>query len=252
MRYEMMRPRELRKAMDANVPFVLPLGVLEYHGEHLALGLDTLVVVRCLDRLEQRRPDLVILPPFYYGAGSTVVEALERNGTIDVDVDALLSFARSLFRSLLSVGCRNIHAIIHHQTENFVAGMPTDLAFKTAARAVVFEWLRKERGDGWWGRAETADYYAGHAHGDNPFNWIQVHPLMDDKIIAQYDFDHAGIGETSLLMALDPRGVKMEWYDDGPWYTRGAQHATSAYGEKAVKLILDRLDALLFPTQDKS
>ena len=56
--------------------------------------------------------------------------------------------ARDLFASLLRVGFRNIHFIIHHQSENFTAGMPTDLAFKTAARQAIFERLRRERGDG--------------------------------------------------------------------------------------------------------
>ena len=41
----------------------------------------------------------------------------------------------------------------------------------------------------------------------NPFNWIKVHPLMDSKIIKNYIFDHAGEGETSLLMALAPDDV---------------------------------------------
>ena len=34
MRYEMMLPHQIRAAIAANTPVVLPLGVLEYHGEH--------------------------------------------------------------------------------------------------------------------------------------------------------------------------------------------------------------------------
>ena len=44
MRYELMLPHQIRKAIKGNWPVALPLGVLEYHGEHLAVGLDTLVV----------------------------------------------------------------------------------------------------------------------------------------------------------------------------------------------------------------
>ena len=40
MRYEMMLPHQIRKAIKQNWPVVLPVGVLEYHGEHLAVGLD--------------------------------------------------------------------------------------------------------------------------------------------------------------------------------------------------------------------
>lgn len=44
MRYELMLPHQIRTAIDENWPVILPLGVLEYHGEHLAVGMDTLVV----------------------------------------------------------------------------------------------------------------------------------------------------------------------------------------------------------------
>jgi creatinine amidohydrolase len=65
MRYEMMLPYQLRQAIDENWPVVLPMGVLEYHSEHLALGMDTLVVIRALELIEKEM-DLVILPAFYY------------------------------------------------------------------------------------------------------------------------------------------------------------------------------------------
>lgn len=244
MRYELMLPHQIRAAIDGNWPVVLPLGVLEYHGAHLGVGMDTLAVTRCLDRLEPEM-DLVILPPFYYGAGSYVVEPPERNGTVHVPADALETFALCLFRSLLRIGFRNIHFIIHHQSENFVQGMPTDLAFKLAGRRAIFEFLEKERGEGWWGDNAMADYYAAHAQGDNPFNWIQGHPLMDADIIARYDFDHAGIGETSLMLALAPDAVDMCRLDTDKWYLKSAAMATREHGEHAVAMILNRLRGIL-------
>jgi hypothetical protein len=66
--------------------------------------------------------------------------------------------AEELFHGLLRVGFRNIHCYIHHQTENFAAGMPTDLAFRFAGRQAIFRVLEKERGEGWWGDRGMADY----------------------------------------------------------------------------------------------
>lgn len=244
MRYEMMLPHQIRTAIDERWPVVLPLGVLEYHGEHLAVGLDTLVVVRVLERLE-REMKLVVLPPFYYGAGSYVVEPPERNGTVQVDTDALAPFALQLFRSLLRIGFRNVHAVIHHQTENFVDGMPTDLSFKLAGRRATFDHLLAERGEGWWGDNSMAEYYREHESGDNPFNWIRIHPLMDASIIERYDFDHAGIGETSLLMALDPAGVDMGRLSTDKWYLASAAGASAEHGQRAVDLVLERMRRVL-------
>ena len=244
MRYEMMLPYQIRQAIDENWPVILPLGVLEYHSEHLAVGMDTLVVVRTVELLEQEM-DLVILPPFYYGAASFAVEPPERNGSVHVDSDVLLPFARSMFHGLLRVGFRNVHFFIHHQSENFAAGMPTDLAFKLAARQAIFGFLEAERGEGWWGDNSMSDYYAAHEEGDNPFNWIQGHPLMDAEIISQYPFDHAGEGETSLLMALCPEGVEMDRYSTEKWYVESAARASLELGEKGKAMVLEHMRRVL-------
>ena len=129
MRYELMLPHQIRQAIAENWPVILPLGVLEYHGEHMAVGMDTLAVIKIMDIIEVETP-VVILPVFYYGAASYVVEKPEGKGSVHVDAERIMPFAKDLFTGLLRVGFRNIHAFIHHQTENFTVGMPTDLAFK--------------------------------------------------------------------------------------------------------------------------
>lgn len=245
MRFEMMLPHQIRAAIAANTPVVLPIGVLEYHGEHMAVGMDTLAVTRVLDRLEQEI-DLVILPPFPYGAASYAVEGPEGTGSLHVDAGKIAPFAEAMFLGLLRIGFRNIHGLIHHQTENFTAGMPTDLAFKFAARQAVFRFLEAERGEGWWGRAEMQDYYARHEAGTDPFNWIRIHPLMTAQITAHYPFDHAGIGETSLMLALAPDAVDTARMDDNTgWYTETARDASAELGEQGVAMILDHLRQVL-------
>jgi len=244
MRFETMLPHQIRAAIDNNLPVVLPLGVLEYHGEHLAVGLDTLVVVKLVERLEQEA-ELVILPPFCYGAASHAVAGPEGTGTLHVDGDRLYPFARDMFTGLLRIGFRNIHFFIHHQTENFTAGMPTDLAFKFGARQAIFGFLETTSGEGWWGNREMADYYAQHATGSDPFNWIRGHPLMSEEIQANYPFDHAGIGETSLLMALCPEMVDMSRHTDEQWFTESAKDASAELGEKGCEMILAHMREVL-------
>jgi creatinine amidohydrolase len=240
MRYEAMLPHEIRAAVEARWPAVLPVGVLEYHGEHMAVGMDTLAVIGVLGLLE-KETNLVILPPFYYGAASYAVEPPEMNGTLHVDAEALLPFAKAMFLGLLRIGFRNIHVLIHHQTENFAPGMPTDLAFKFAARQAIFAFLEKDRGEGWWGNEKMADYYAQQKAGDDPFNWIKAHPLLTPEAIKEYPFDHAGLGETSLMMALFPETVDLSKVSDERWYARSAKAASAALGAKGVELALAHL-----------
>ncbi len=244
MRYEMMLPYQIRVALDENWPVILPLGVLEYHGEHLAVGLDTLVVIKTIEILESEM-DLVLLPPFYYGASSYAVEPPERNGSLHVDADKLYPFAREMFKGLLRIGFRNIHFFVHHQTENFAAGMPTDLAFKFGARQAIFEFLEARRGEGWWGDKKMADYYSKQSAGADPFNWIKGHPLMTPEIIAQFPFDHAGQGETSLLLALCPEGVDLKRRVADQWYAQSAADASTELGEKGRDLILKHMRDVL-------
>lgn len=245
MRFEMMLPHQIRRAIAANTPVVLPLGVLEYHGEHMAVGMDTLAVTCVLDRLE-REMDIVIMPLFPYGAASYAVEGPEGTGSLQVDAGKIAPFAEEMFLGLLRIGFRNIHGIIHHQTENFTAGMPTDLAFKFAGRQAVFRYLESERGEGWWGRNEMRDYYEQHDAGTDPFNWIRIHPLMSEDITARYPFDHAGIGETSLMMALAPQAVETDRFaENTAWYTETARDASAELGEEGVAMILDHLRRVL-------
>lgn len=245
MRYELMRPSQIREAIEKRWPVVLPLGVLEYHSEHLPVGMDTLAVVRCAELLEKEM-DIVILPPFYYGSASFAVEKPEGRGSIHVDSQALLPFARQLFMGLLRIGFRNIHTFIHHQSENFASGMPTDLAFRLAAKQIIMEFLDQTRGEGWWGDNSMADYYTAHDSLDaNPFIWIQSHPLMDAKVLANYPFDHAGEGETSLMMSLCPDQVDMDSYDASKWYVASAAKASKETGDKGVEMILDHMRRVL-------
>jgi creatinine amidohydrolase len=237
MRYEMMYPDQIREAIDNNTPVVLALGVLEYHSEHMPPGVDTLLPIRALELLEKEMP-LVIMPPFYYGAGTYAVEAPERNGGIHVDSQVLQLFARQLFYNLLRIGFRNIYVFVHHQSENFVNGMPTDLSFKLAARQEIFAFIEREQGDGWWGDISSASYYDDHATGDDPFNWIHICPFMSAEAQAKFPIDHAGEQETSLMMAFCPEGVDMARFTDKKWYSQGARKASLDYGNRAKEIIL--------------
>jgi creatinine amidohydrolase len=86
-----------------------------------------------------------------------------------------------------------------------------------------------------------AGYYAEHATGDDPFNWIKAHPLMSPSFMDGYPFDHAGQGETSLLMALLPEGVDKSRISEDEWYSRSAREASIELGIKGRDRILAHL-----------
>lgn len=236
-----LRPHELQAAIAANTPVVLPIGVLEYHGQHLPSGVDLLAVTEVLVRLGDA---IVTLPPFAYGAASHAVAGPEGTGTLHIDAGAILPLAEALFMALLRAGFRNIHGVIHHQTEGFDQGMPTDLAFRLAGRNAIMRFLEATRGPGWWADRAMQDYYADQAQGADPFNWIRIHPLFPKG--AAYPFDHAGKGETALMQALAPETVDMGRAGDGDhWYTGDAAEASAEMGERGVRIALAHLRQML-------
>jgi len=244
MKYENMFPEQIREAIKKNIPVVLPVGVIEYHSEHLSVGVDTLLVLKALEEIEKEM-EIIILPPFYYGCASYAVEPPEENGTIHIKPEIIYRFAKNLFENLLRIGFRNIYVFIHHQSENFIAGMPTDLAFKLAARETIFEFLEKKYGEGWWGKEESKNYYKEHGKGTDPFNWIKILPFMDEETQKKYPIDHAGKQETSLMMVFFPEGVDMKRFRKEKWYSSKAQYANRDYGERAKKEIIEKLKEIL-------
>ena len=241
MQFARMRPHQLRAAIAADIPVVLPIGVMEYHGGHLPAGVDLLAVTEVLERLEDA---VITLPPFAYGAASHAVAGPEGTGTLHIDTAAIVAFAEALFAALLQSGFRNIRGVIHHQTEGFEQGMPTDLAFRLAGRNAIMRFLETTRGPGWWGDRAMKDYYADQARGADPFNWIQIHPLFPKG--AAFPFDHAGQGETALMQALAPDTVDIARSDEGGhWYTEDAVQALPTLGETGVQIALAHLRRVL-------
>jgi len=236
-----LRPHQLQAAIATGTPIVLPIGVMEYHGQHLPAGVDLLAVTEVVDRLGDA---VITLPPFAYGAASHAVAGPEGTGTLHIDAGAVLPMAEGLFSALLQGGFRNIHGVIHHQTEGFDQGMPTDLAFRLAGRNAIMRFLEATRGPGWWGDRAMQDYYADQARAADPFNWIRIHPLFPKG--AAFPFDHAGKGETSLMQALAPETVDIaRVHDSGHWYTEDATGASPDLGETGVQIALAHLRQVL-------
>lgn len=228
-----------------NHPLVLAIGTLEYHSEHLPSGVDGQITEEALKRLEKRHPEeLILLPPFYYGASSYAVSGPE-NGKASIDIDsmAICNFAESLFKDLLEAGFRNINGFVYHQSENFYQGMPTDLAFRFAGRRAIFSYLERTRGRGrgWWGDNSMRNYY----EGDNIFDSIRIHALAKD-LGDIFGGDHAGKVETSAMMELFPHLVHMEKHNKDNWYAESALEATAEFGKQYMDAIVDKLDELLF------
>ena len=234
---------EIKDARERKVPFVIPIGTIEYHTRHLSSGTDTFVVTGVLRELEKRK-EIVVCPPIWYGVASYAVAGPE-SGTIHVDVDAYEQYLYCILKSLVYGGVKNIYCIPHHQTEN--AGlMPMTLACHKAAKKVIMEYLEDTKGLGWWGSDDYADYYENCGTGDDPFSYIKVLPLLGEEVQAFCGFDHAGKVETSMMLSLYPKRVDLERRKDNTeWYAKSAQEASKEFGDAIVERTLEYLEKVI-------
>jgi creatinine amidohydrolase/Fe(II)-dependent formamide hydrolase-like protein len=239
MKLELGFPMELDDAKKRRVPLVIPVGTIEYHGPHCALGCDTQIATGLLDRLEKEM-ELVVAPPIWYGVASYAVAGPEKN-TVHVDVDVFESYVYCILKSLLYGGWRNIYLVIHHQYEQ-ENQLPMTLACMKAAKKLVFEYLEETRGRGWWGSNTNAAFYAELEQTDSPWSWITVLPTMSTAAQNATGYDHAGKWECSILSALCPEAVKKERVGDSDeWFIQDAVNSSPEIGLAMVDLSVEAL-----------
>lgn len=223
MYLQYLLPHQLKQAIDEGWPLLVSTGSIEYHGPHLALGLDTILVDELLRRVGDR-VQCVVAPPFWYGPTGYAVSGPDQ-GTLDVSTERFGRHVKDVLSSLWEVGFRWIIVGVHHQQMDG----PESLAIRQAAAEVIFEKAYAERGAAWWGKAPLPQ-------SDNVFERIQVWPSVLPTAAEQgvAMADHAGYYETSLLLAARPDLVDLDRLGMGaPWYCTTRAPASADLGGKA-------------------
>lgn len=204
IQWERMRPHQFRDAVAALPVVFLPLGTVEWHGEHDALGLDALKAHELCVRAAEAAGGGVVHPPLYGGMGG-----LDRPATVVVEPE--LAWENYLLRPWLEqlgyefhrIGFKGIVLLTGHYGHN-----QQIVVRETAAR--LTERLRLPV-------LGTPEYWLAHDIG--------------------YLGDHAGVGETSLLLHLHPDLVEMS-REDGEF---GAAASTAERGARYTRTIVERL-----------
>lgn len=232
-----MRPYQLADAVARNLPLLVPAGCIEYHGPHMALGNDTLIAEELCKRLAER-VDVVIAPSFDYGATGYAVSGPDK-GTMDIDNSAFEAYVKSVLHAFLDLGFRRIAVIIHHQ------GMdgPLALAFRKAAVELGFERPREQHGLGWWGELPPEAHAGAFGH-------IRVGPTILPAASKVAGGDHAGLYETSYLLAARPDLVEMDRLQgELPWFCTRPENpsadGTAELGERMFAAMVDAWEAEL-------
>ncbi len=241
MKLEYMMTKEVMEAKEKKLPLVIPVGTIEWHGPHCALGCDTFIARDLIEKLAEKK-DIVVCPPVWYGVASYAVGGPE-NGTVEVNVDAFEQYMYCVLKSFLYGGFTKIYMVIQHQyeEENY---MPMTLACAKAGKKLIMEYMEEKYGKGWWGSNSFSSYYDNlGGDADFPFGMIKVLPALAKEVQHATGYDHAGKYETSCLMALDSEAVKLDRLPTSDsWFIKSAYEANEELGKKMVELALKDLE----------
>ena len=223
-RYELMRPKEFLEAVKKCPVFIIPTGLLEWHGDHLPLGLDSLKIHAICLKIAEKLGGGIVLPPNYIGRPgfSSYV------GTLTYSEGLVQQLFYETFTQLKKVGAKVIVLISGHYGP---------LQEQAVIRAG--EIFSKENPD--VKIIAKAEYFGAVVDGVLPC-------------------DHAGLWETSMYMYLYPedalktqqtlnknvspmkvyKNPPNDYYkEDSVWcWVNDVENSSAIIGEKAVSSIV--------------
>lgn len=177
--YEYMYPEEFDAYVKDHAIFFVPLGLLEWHGDHLPLGLDGLKAHGICLKLAELFGQGIVLPPNYIGRPgySSYV------GTLTYSESLVNQMLTELFAQLKKVGAQTIIVITGHY------GCCQVDCVKRAA-----------------------DYFCR----ENPGIRIIAQPEYEGILIDGVEpADHAKQWETSLMLYIDESKVRLDAFRNG-------------------------------------
>ena len=100
VRYERLHPAELRAELERAPLAYVPVGTLEFHGEHLPFGVDSFEAHALCVRAAERSGG-VVLPPVYLASG-----CLDLPGTLSFEPTLVEAWVRATVDRLAGRGFR--------------------------------------------------------------------------------------------------------------------------------------------------
>jgi creatinine amidohydrolase len=178
-KYEEMLPEEFQEAVRRMPVFFFPTGLLEWHGDHLPLGQDTLKSYGICLETARKLGGGIVLPPHYWGRPgfSSYV------GTLTFTEETLRPLFLEVFKQIEKVGGRVLLVLTGH--------------YGTCQVEFV--------------KAVAAEHNAS----GSPLTVIAQPEYEGVEIDGQRPADHAGKWETSMFWHMYPRLTHMENFKPG-------------------------------------
>jgi creatinine amidohydrolase len=222
---------EFKKYLKNTKTIVFPYGTIEEHGSHLPLKTDAFIIEEALKSAAKKRK-FFLAPVVYYGVCTTTKD---HPGTISISAETLRRLSYDLVTEAYKKGLRNFLLISGHGGSIHISAM------KETAEVLV-EQLKDIK------IAVLSPY---------DVLWKELSAIAETP-----NDSHAGELETSIMLYLAPELVKgraseeypkipkpfsvrdkVKYWPGGVW--GNPQKASVEKGEKAIKLITDKIVEIL-------
>jgi len=159
---------------------LLPLGVIEKHGEHLPLGTDLFTGMEIACRAAKIEP-AIVFPEYYF---TQIHEAKHQPGCIAIKAEVMWEILENVCDEIARNGLRKIIFVNAHGGNNNFLPYFVQMMLEKQRDYIIY----MHQG---WSR-----------HPDFEERWNQMRETTEDG--------HAGESETSVIRAILPELVKME------------------------------------------
>ena len=214
---------------------ILAVGATEYHGDHLPYGTDTIVARRIAEEVAKRVNGLLVLPPIPYGMS---LHYASFPIAVSLTSETLTKLLKEVFASLLSHGIRKLFIVNGHD------GNIAPIEVATREFKVEHPEMKICVLEAWWNTAGE---------------------LLPKGTFEVWDgLGHAGEGETSIMLAINPELVEMKYakgvvpelpshvqikwvFEELTPYgaTGDPSKATKEKGEKMMKALIDHVASFI-------
>jgi creatinine amidohydrolase len=192
VKYEEMLPHEFMEAQQRFPVAYVPVGSLEWHGRHMALGNDSLKAYGILLKTAGKYGGIV-LPPTYWGHMKMYDKPCSHPGIPPESVDSLFT---AIFQGLVVTGFKVVIGVTGHDVDEQLESL------QKAADSISVD-----------GKAVGFALKEGDLYD------------LEGEIM-----DHAGYWETSILMYLRPELVDLECIKDVDLTTEAGHRAAGILG----------------------
>lgn len=238
---ELTAPQFVQAVETCGGVCLLPLGVIEKHGEHMPLGTDLFIAREIACRAAAIEP-AIVFPPYFF---TQIFEARHVPGTIGIDSRVMIDLLQATCDEIARNGLKKIILVNAHGGNRYFLPQFIMLQLERPKDYVVYlptepAWMADpEFAQGWQQRVESQgrDEHAGEM--ETSLGLTLFPHLIDRQAIP------AGEGaERGRLKELSQAHIynAIEWYADFPTHYAGqGEYGTAAKGEFLLEHLVEGL-----------